>query len=82
MKPYDLSQYRVAKDIGVAPLRISQIVKGKRSVTADTAMRLAEYFKTSAGIWMRLQAQYDLEVADRESGKKIRKQVHALDEQV
>lgn len=64
MKPYELSQYRVAKDIGVPPLRSSQIVKGKRSATADTAMRFAEYFKTSAEIWMRLQAQYDLEVAD------------------
>lgn len=81
MKPYELSQYRVAKDIGVPPLRISQIVKGKRSVTADTAMRLAAYFKTSAEVWMRLQAQYDLEVADRASGKKIRKQVHSLTEQ-
>ena len=63
MKPLDISQYRLAKDIGVAPLRVSQIVHGKRAVTADTAMRLARYFGTSAGIWMRLQARYDLEVA-------------------
>ena len=71
MKPLDLTQYRVAKDIGVPQLRISEIVRGKRAVTADTAMRLARYFGTTAGIWMRLQAQYDLEVAERAHGKAI-----------
>lgn len=70
-KPLGLSQYRVARDIGVSPLRISEVVRGKRAVTADTAMRLARYFGTSAGIWMRLQAQYDLEVAERERGGEI-----------
>ena len=65
MKPLGLSQYRVAQDLGVAPLRISEIVRGKRAVSANTAMRLARYFGTSAGIWMRLQAQYDLEIAER-----------------
>ncbi len=71
MKPMSLSQYRVAKDIGVSALRISEIVRGKRAVTADTALRLAKYFGTSAGIWMRLQAQYDLEVAERAYGSVI-----------
>lgn len=71
MKPLELTQYRVAKDIGVPQLRISEIVRGKRAVTADTAMRLARYFGTTAGIWMRLQAQYDLEVAERANGKAI-----------
>lgn len=75
MKPLGLSQYRVALDLGVPPLRISEIVRGKRSVTADTAMRLARYFGTTAGIWMRLQAQYDLEVAERAHGEEIRGRV-------
>ncbi|MFH1634955.1 MAG: HigA family addiction module antitoxin [Chloroflexota bacterium] len=48
------------------PIRISQIVHGKRSVTVDTAMRLARYFGTSAGVWLRLQVRYDLEVAEQE----------------
>lgn len=71
MKPLGLSQYRVAQDIGVSPLRISEIVRGKRAVTADTAMRLARYFGTSSAVWMHLQAQYDLEVAEREYGNEI-----------
>ena len=78
MKPLELSQYRVASDIGVPPLRISEIVRGKRAVTADTAMRLARYFGTSAGIWVRLQAQYDLEVAERAHGKEIKERVVEL----
>ena len=71
MKPLGLSQYRVAQDIRVPPLRISEIVRGKRAVTADTAMRLARYFGTSSAVWMRLQAQYELEVAERKYGKEI-----------
>jgi len=62
MKPLGLSQYRLAKDLGVTPIRISQILRGKRSITVDTAMRLARYFGTSPGIWLRLQVQSDLEV--------------------
>ena len=64
MKPLGLTQYRLAKDLGVPALRISQIVHGKRAVTADTALRLARYFGTSANVWTRLQARYDLEVAE------------------
>jgi addiction module HigA family antidote len=79
MKPLELSQYRVAKDIGVAALRISQIVNGKRSVTADTAMRLARYFGTSPDVWLRLQARYDLEVAQMKHGERIKKEVKVLD---
>lgn len=63
MEPLELTQYRVAVDIGVAPLRIRQIVHGKRAITADTALRLARYFGTTPGIWLRLQVRYDLEVA-------------------
>ena len=77
MKPLGLTQYRVAKDIGVAALRISQIVRGQRSITADTALRLARYFGTSPEVWLRLQAAYDLEVAQRRTGKRIEREVKA-----
>ena len=78
MKPLGLSQYRVAQDIGVPPLRISQIVNGKRTITADTAMRLARYFGTSPDVWLPLQARYDLEVAEREHGERITREVKVL----
>jgi antitoxin HigA-1 len=79
MKPLGLSQYRIAKDIGVPALRISQIVNGKRAVTADTAMRLARYFGTSPDVWLRLQARYDLEVAELAYGDQISQEVIALE---
>ena len=61
MKPMALSQNRLARDIGVPPRRVNEIVHGRRGVTADTALRLARYFGTSEGFWMGLQADYDLE---------------------
>jgi addiction module HigA family antidote len=78
MKPLGLSQYRVAKDIGVPTLRISQIVRGQRSITADTALRLARYFGTSAAVWLRLQARYDLEMAEAKIAKRINREVKIL----
>ncbi|MBL0174619.1 MAG: HigA family addiction module antidote protein [Ignavibacteria bacterium] len=78
MKPLGLSQYRVALDLGVPALRISQIVRGMRAISADTALRLARYFGTSPSIWLRLQARYDMEVAQRKYGKLIEKQVPML----
>jgi addiction module HigA family antidote len=75
MKPYGLSQYRLAKDLGVTPIRISQIINGQRAITVDTALRLARYFDTSPGIWLRLQVRYDLESADRELKKRIQSEV-------
>lgn len=71
MKPLHLSQYRLAQDIGVPALRIRQIVHSKRAITADTALRLARYFGTSANVWMRLQARYDLERAERELEERV-----------
>jgi len=62
LKPLGISQYRLAKDISVSPRRINEIVQGKRSVSADTALRLARYFNLSERFWMNLQARYDLEV--------------------
>jgi addiction module HigA family antidote len=75
MKPLGLTQYRLAQDIGVTPIRISQIVNGQRSITVDTAMRLARYFGTSAGVWLRLQVRYDLEVAEHELSERINREV-------
>jgi antitoxin HigA-1 len=79
MKPLKLSQYRLAKEIGVPALRISQIVRCQRAVTADTALRLARYFGTSANVWMRLQARYDLEVAELQLSEQIEREVAILD---
>ena len=82
IKPLGLSQYRLAKDIGVSPIRISQIVNGQRSITVDTAMRLARYFGTSAVVWLRLQARYDLEVAEGELSDRITREVKVLHQPV
>jgi addiction module HigA family antidote len=65
LKPMELSQTRLAREIGVLPRRINEIVLGKRAITADTAVRLAEYFGTSEKFWMGLQADYDLEEVHR-----------------
>ena len=63
LKPMELSQYRLAKEIGVAQRRIGEIVTGKRGITADTDLRLCRFFSLSDGWWLRLQADYDTEKA-------------------
>ena len=63
LEPMGLSQNAIARDMGVPPRRINEIVLGKRGITADTAIRLAKRFKTSEQFWMSLQAEYDLEEA-------------------
>ena len=73
--PMELSQYRLAKDIGVPPRRINEIVHGNRAVTADTALRLARYFGTSARFWLNLQAQYDLDVQSDLLGDRLEREV-------
>ena len=66
MEPRGLSQYALAKALDVTPMRVSQIVRGQRAVTADTALRLSRYFSTRPGWWLDLQTHYDLEtVADK-----------------
>ena len=70
--PMSLSQNRLARDIGVPPRRINEIVHGKRAVTADTALRLARYFGSSESFWMGLQADYDLEEARLRLGDRLR----------
>ena len=82
MKPLGLSQYCLAKDIGVTPIRISQIVNGRRTITVDTAMRLARYFGTSAEVWLHLQVRYDLEVAEKKLRKQIIREVKVLQQHV
>jgi len=71
--PMEISQNRIARDIGVPPRRINEIVHGKRSITADTAVRLAKYFKVSESFWMGLQSDYDVEEVHRHLGKKLDK---------
>ena len=74
LKPLGLTKYRLAKDIGVPPQRIGDIVAGKRAITADTDLRLCKYFGLSDGWWLRGQVNYDTAIA-RESLKKVLKKI-------
>ena len=78
MTPMGISQNRLARDIKVPPARINDIVHARRAITADTALRLARYFGTSAELWAGLQMEYDLRVARREKLPAIRKQVRPV----
>jgi addiction module HigA family antidote len=73
LKPMGLSQYRLAKEIGVPPQRISDIIAGKRAITADTDLRLCRFLGLSNGYWLRAQAAHDTEVAERELGAMLTK---------
>lgn len=75
MKPLGLSQHKLAEELGVDPGRISQIVAGRRGITADTALRLARYFGTTPEFWMNLQARYYLEVAKDKMAAEIEKRI-------
>jgi addiction module HigA family antidote len=75
LKPMNLSQNRLALNIGVPARRINEIVLGKRSISADTALRLARYFGTSAEFWLGLQAQYDLDITAEALGDRLEKEV-------
>ncbi|EDP62739.1 plasmid maintenance system antidote protein, XRE family [alpha proteobacterium BAL199] len=76
LKPLALSQYMLAKALGVPQIRISQIVNGKRAVTPDTALRLARYFGTTPEFWLGMQMTYDLEKARDEHAADIEGEVH------
>jgi addiction module HigA family antidote len=78
VEPLGLSRYRVAKAMRVPQRRIDEICAGQRAISADTALRLERLFGIDAQTWMNLQAQYDLEIADRASGKRIDKEVEPL----
>jgi addiction module HigA family antidote len=71
LDPMGLSQYRLAKEIGVSAQRIGEIVAGRRAITADTDLRLCRFFGLSNGYWLRAQAAYDTEVAERAIGAKL-----------
>ena len=75
LRPMGITQYRLAKSIGVSQGRIGEIVAGKRSVTADTALRLARFFKTDAQSWMNLQTHYDLIIAEEKLSGRLEKEV-------
>ena len=78
LKPLGMSQSRLALDIGVHPRRINEIVLGKRSISADTALRLARYFGNSPQFWLGLQMDYDLDVAEDLLGNRLEKEVRAI----
>ena len=75
LKPMDLSQNKVALDIGVPAHRINEIVLGKRRITADTALRLAKYFNMTPQFWLGLQMDYDLDIAEDELSDHLKKEV-------
>ena len=73
LKPMGLSQYRLAKEIDVPAQRISEIIAGKRAITADTDLRLCRFFGLSSGYWLRAQVAHDTEVAERELAPVLRR---------
>jgi addiction module HigA family antidote len=75
MIPRGLTANKLALELHVAPNRISDVVRGERGITPDTALRLAAYFDTSAELWMGLQSQYDLQLAEDATGEQIRREV-------
>lgn len=78
LKPLEISQYRLAKEISVPPRRVNEIVHGNRAITADTALRLARFFGTTDRFWLNLQARYDLEVERDRLGSKLKREVSVL----
>ena len=73
--PLGMSVNALAKDLGIGAARVNDIVRGRRGITADTALRLARYFGTSPELWLNLQAFYELRIAQRKSGRAIERQV-------
>jgi addiction module HigA family antidote len=78
LEPMGISQYRLSKDISVPPRRINEIVQGKRSISADTALRLSRYFGLSERFWLNLQSRYDLEVEKDKLDMRLTKEVRVL----
>jgi antitoxin HigA-1 len=79
LAPLGVSQYRLAKETSVPPRRINEIVRGSRSVSANTALRLARYFGTSERFWLNLQARYDLEMEKDRLGDRLNREVKILE---
>jgi len=78
LKPLNISQNKLGRDISVSPRRINEIVLAKRSITADTALRLGRYFNVSERFWLGLQDDYDLEEARKKLGDRLHKEVRTL----
>ena len=78
LRPLGLSQYRLAKDISVPPRRINEVVRCARSITAETALRLARYFGTTERFWLNLQARYDLEIERERLGRRLEREVQVM----
>ena len=78
LKPMGITQYRLARDIGVPPRRINEIVKGQRAITADTALRLGRYWGMSPQFWLNLQTHYDLEREAQRLGRRLVREVKVL----
>ena len=78
LKPMEISQNQLGRSLGVSPRRINEIVHGKRSVTADTALRLSTFFGNSSSFWLGLQMDYDLDVVKDNSLEKIKKEVQSM----
>jgi addiction module HigA family antidote len=78
LRPLTITQYRLAKGTDVPPRRINEIIQGKRSITANTALRLARFFGTSERFWLNLQIHFDLEVEKDRLGKSLEKEVEVL----
>ncbi len=78
MEPLKLSSYKLAKELGVSVPSVNEIVRRRRAVTAEMALRLSRYFGTSAQLWQNLQAQYDLEVASQKIGKRVERSIQPL----
>ena len=78
LEPLGLSQYRLSKDISVPARRINEIVHGERSISADTALRLARYFGTTEHFWLNLQMRYDLEKEKDRLGARLKREVAVL----
>jgi addiction module HigA family antidote len=78
LKPMNISQNQLGRDLSVSPRRINEIIHGKRSITADTALRFAAYFGNSASFWLGLQMDYDLDIAEDNLSQRIKKEVRKL----
>ena len=78
LTPMGITQYRLAKDIGVPPRRINEIVNGQRAITADTALRLGRYFSVSTELWLNLQSHYELEQQQTRLAGRLAKEVKVL----
>jgi addiction module HigA family antidote len=78
LKPLGISQNRLGRDLGVSPRRINEIIHGKRSITADTALRLSRYFGASAEFWLGLQSDYDLDIAKDKLADRLYREVRVF----